>query len=80
MTYMKRGERMARNVLEMIDGAGLRVAFDHSSGSWAIQVLNERPLSKTELAAATDLTLFAIGCPRNFGTLVRLYREREGAQ
>lgn len=77
MTFpMKRGERMARQMLQNVRTAGLRVRFLKIDSEWAIEMLNPKPLTDEELRAATDLTMFAIGYPRNFGTLVRLHEEQ----
>lgn len=70
---MRRGERMARWMLERlaVGGVVFELTLD-DEGQRAIAFPNAKSHTAEQKELATDLVLFAIAFPRNFGTLCRL--------
>lgn len=74
----KRGERMARWMLDRLDLGQVKFELVPTDDSRrGIRFLNSERFSKAQSELAAELVLFAMGYPRNFGTLCRLMRERE---
>ena len=70
---MKRGERMARWMLDRMEAGG--VPFDivlTDDGDRGIAFPNVKSHTAEQKELAADLVMFAIAYPRNFGTLCRL--------
>ena len=74
----KRGERRARYVIKLMGDAGLEIfAAKSPDGKWGVRFPGPETHTKDQRKLAVDVSLFCIGYPRCFGTMVRLLRERE---
>jgi hypothetical protein len=76
---VKRGERKARWMLNIMDNAGVVASPVWVNGDgWGLKFIGHSDYSPEQRAVAADSVIFGIAYPRCFGTLVRLLNEREG--
>lgn len=74
---MKRGERKARAMLDALDRAGVRIVMGVTDGGeLGFGFPDAKSFTAEQREVAVEVTLFAIGYPRCFGTLKRLIFER----
>jgi len=77
MMLPKRGERMARWMIDKLDQAGVAVEAVKCPDGWALKFPGPENHTSEQRELAVDAAMLGIGYPRNFATMCRLLQNRE---
>lgn len=72
---MRRGERMARWMINRLADGGVEVEPFKGSDGWGLQFPGREDHTPEQRELAVDAIMFGIGYPRNFGTMCRILQE-----